>query len=394
MSSLPRIASSRVRIFSILLVGTASGIAAQLSACGGDNNTQIVGPGLEAGAEGGNTVDGSGTTGGEAGGGDGGVAPTAMQACADSAKARCTRSDMCTNGITNKNKYGDEATCESRLTAQCVKNLDAPGTGASASTVESCAQTLPTEMCAAFLGNDPADTCKPPAGTVANGGACGLSAQCVSTYCAVPAHTGCGTCAAIPAAGDPCGPTGECGARNGLVCVSQQCVAQAGLNQACDKSVPCGPDLNCVGAKGATKGTCQVPVQMMGSTCVPDRLLGPGCDDTLGLYCDPSTKQCVAYAFATDGQPCGELSGGYTICQAGTCIIPDNSGDGGADAGDDAGDGGTTTLKVGTCKALAMENQPCDTDGGPFCMGPSKCIYASDAGTAGTCMLADPSMCK
>jgi hypothetical protein len=319
-----------------------------------------------------------------------------MSACDDSAKARCTQNDKCTNNVANKNKYGDEATCESRLTAQCVKNLGATGTGATPATVESCALAIPMETCSAYLGNDPADTCLPPMGTVANGAACGLSAQCASTYCQIPAHASCGTCADVPKVGDPCGPTGECGARNGLQCVNDTCVAQGALNAPCDKDNPCGPDLTCVGAKAAAKGTCAAPIAMVGAACDPNKATGPGCDLTQGLYCSPATKHCVAVTFASDGQACGEVSGGLVICQAGTCIIPSASADGGVDAGiDDGGaEGGTTTPKEGTCKALVLENQPCDTTGGPFCMGPAKCVYASDASTMGTCTLLDPTACK
>jgi hypothetical protein len=393
MNAFSRIASTRIAIVTLLFGASAGALGSSLAACGGDN--AVVGPGPDSGLDANTTIDANSSGGGEAGGGDG-AAPTAMSACADSAIARCAQNDKCTNNVSDKNKYGDETTCVSRLTAQCVKNLGAPGTGATPATVESCAQAIPMEMCSAYLGNDPDDSCLPPMGTVANGSACGLSAQCASTYCQIPAHGSCGVCANVPMAGDACGPTGECGGRGGLVCQNDVCVAQGALNAACDKDNPCGPDLSCVGAKAGTKGACTAPVAMVGATCDPNKLTGPGCDNTLGLYCSPATKQCVAVTFATDGQPCGEVSGGLVICQAGTCIIPAASDDGGLDASlDDGGaEGGTTATKQGTCKAFAMENQACDTSGGPFCMGPAKCIYASDASTAGTCTLLDPSACK
>jgi hypothetical protein len=395
MNSLSRVASSRIAIVSLLFGASAGALGSSLAACGGD--TALIGPGPDSGLDASNAGDAKSSGGGEAGGGDAG-APTAMSACADSAKARCAQNDKCTNSVADKNKYGDEATCESRLTAQCVKNLGAPGSGATPATVESCAQTIPTETCSAYLGNDPADTCLPPMGTVANGGACGLGAQCVSTYCRIPAHASCGTCDDAPKAGDPCGPTGECGARNGLQCVNDTCIAQGALNAACDKDNPCGPDLTCVGAKAATKGTCTAPVAMVGAACDPNKATGPGCDLTQGLYCKPVMKQCAAVTFATDGQPCGEVSGALVICQAGSCIIPPagSGSDGGIDAGlDDGGaEGGTTAPRQGTCKAFAMDGQSCDTSGGPLCMNPARCVYASDASATGTCTLPDPSACK
>ena len=68
---------------------------------------------------------------------DGGVEAstvTADQACGDLAKARCAKIDSCGGGFGVAVKYGDEATCESRLKAQCIEGLGAPSTGATAAT--------------------------------------------------------------------------------------------------------------------------------------------------------------------------------------------------------------------------------------------------------------------
>jgi hypothetical protein len=359
--------------------------AGALAACGGSDSTTPTAS--DAGSDGTTPgVDGSNPGTDSSVGGD--AAPPVSQACADSAKARCMRNDACSNSTSNKSRYGDEMTCETRVAAQCIKNLGAPGTGATAASVETCGTTTSGESCDQYLGNDPDDTCLPPAGTLAASAACAVSAQCQSTYCAVPAHSTCGVCATVPKAGDPCGTTGECGGRGGLRCVNQVCVIEGAANADCGDGAPCGPSLSCVGAKGATLGKCMAAVVAADSTCDPAHKTGPGCDNDLGLYCDPSTSKCVAYTFANDGQPCGEVAGGLVACTAGTCILASAG-----DAGLDAGDGGDNTPKSGTCKALALEGSACDTANGPVCEGPAKCIITVDGGTTGTCMLVDPTTC-
>ena len=318
--------------------------------------------------------------------------PSATQACADSAKARCMRSDTCTNGSANDSKYGNEAACETRLAALCVKNLAAMGTGATAGSVETCAGTISAETCDQFLGGDPGDSCLPPVGTVMTGSACGNSAQCQSTYCAIAVGASCGSCATVPALNDACGVTGECGARGGLRCVDNTCITAAAANGTCGKDTPCGPSLSCVIPKAATTGTCVPAVATAGTACDPKRETSAGCDNDLGLYCDPSTSLCVAYTFVADGQPCGVVNDAFVACTAGDCIYPQVAIDAGADAGD-GGDAGTRTAATGACKANAADGQPCDTSAGPHCEAPAHCAVTTDGGTSGTCVLPDPTTC-
>ena len=305
----------------------------------------------------------------------------ATTACIASAKARCTYNDTCTNGVVNKERYGDEPTCEARLLLGCEKNLAATGTGATPSTVASCAASIPGETCAEFRGNQPAETCIPTAGTVANGGPCGASAQCQSTYCAAAPRTSCGTCAPPPALGADCTLTQECGARSGLVCAPNNiCVQEGAAGAVCGKDAPCGPDLTCVTAKLAASGSCVASVATANSACDHTRNTGPSCDAALGLFCHPTTDTCVAYTFAAAEAPCGVVSGGFAACTNGTCLLTDLT------------DGGKLTS--GTCVANVADGEPCDTAKGMGCISPAKCILTSDASTAGTCTLVDPSSCK
>ena len=52
-----------------------------------------------------------------------------------------------------------------------MTDLAAQGTAASAASFEACANALPTESCANFLGENPVAACAPLAGSVATGAA-------------------------------------------------------------------------------------------------------------------------------------------------------------------------------------------------------------------------------
>lgn len=338
------------------------------------------------GCGGSSTSDDSSAAGDAGDGGNDSSIPN-NQACADLAKARCAEIDKCGGGHGVLVRYGDETTCESRLTAQCVTNLAAPNTGASSSTVEACAQSILTEDCASFLGNDQPDPCVPPAGSVANGAACGVSAQCQSTYCWVSTGSACGTCATAPVAGSSCAASRECGGRGGLICVraTTTCVIAAAQSAPCDDTQPCAAGLDCVrtiapdagaDAGAPSNGICQPAGASVGAACRAGSVNEPACDKALYLTCERKTRQCAADLFAAPGAACGESDAGTTDCTSGSLCAP-------------PGD------KTGTCLATAAEGAACDTTNGPTCLAPARCIGTSvDGGVTGTCTLADPSTCR
>ena len=241
-------------------------------ACGGSSAA----PPTSSGSDGGGTSEDSGTV-----PSDGSVSDSATlgdgsasQACADWAAARCQRYDACSDALYNQIHYGSEAACVTASVQTCAIGLAATGTAATAETFEACAQALPTESCADFLGDNPVSACAALAGTLAIGAPCIGSSQCQSTYCAIPQYATCGVCAAVPAAGSPCVVTAECGARGGLACAEGVCVAYGGANASCSGAAPCGIGFDCVGAKKTAPGTCQPTVTTVGATCVPDRFDG------------------------------------------------------------------------------------------------------------------------
>src|SRR5262249_35136031 len=146
-------------------------------------------------------------------------------------------------------------------------------------------------------------------------------------------------------------------------------IAQGGP---CDKLNPCRSGLSCVSPPMMAKGTCQPAGSKVGDACDPLQQTAPGCDRDLGLYCHPMTLMCTAVMFAMAGQPGGLVNNGETGCLAGAaCIVP-------------AGQ------KSGTCVAPATDGSACDTQAGPPCLKPSRCITGG-MGTAGVCTLPDPS---
>ena len=314
-----------------------------------------------------------GSTDGAQGSPDGGAGNSSVQrACADAAKARCQKRDACTGGVSNKVKFGDEATCEARERASCETNLGAPGTGASSTSVEACAAALPGEACTDFLAGTVVAACQPKAGQGADGTPCVASAQCASTYCAVPKNAACGTCAPPPKAGDSCAATGACGAGLACLAITSVCVAEVGQGGTCDKNHPCATGSSCVGTR--TNSTCQPTGASAGVTCDPSERTAPGCERTLGLYCNATTGKCEMATLVGPGQPCGVVPGGFAICTGGgACQLS------------------TTTPKTGTCVAPVADGAPCDPQGGA-CLSPARCVVTT--GTAGTCRLPDPGACR
>jgi hypothetical protein len=340
------------------------------------------------------------------------VTPVAVTAaCADLAAARCKRDDACTSDQHNVAVYGSESTCESRTSAACVLELAAPSTAQTAATVEACAKSVPGQSCSDFFDEIPTPACAPLAGALTSGAACISSSQCASTYCAVAPGAVCGSCAAVPKAGDPCSGVAECGARGGLTCADGKCIPIGQSGSACTGAIPCGFGLSCVGATSSVPGTCQAAAADAGASCDPTGETAAGC--SAGLECDPTSSTCVLTVYAAGGKVCGALDGGAVGCAAGACVIPPY--DAGppvdaappvVDAGEDAEAGGDAAVDasppvdaapppaIGRCVAAVIEGTACDTMVGPPCLPPGECVHGADGGSAGTCAVPNGATCK
>jgi hypothetical protein len=300
--------------------------------------------------------------------------PSADQACADVATARCQKMQECNpQGLLNT--YGDLSSCESRQSANCVMNLAAPQTANTPAHTESCAQATPSQSCSDFaLGNVPS-ACTPPAGPRDAGSPCSVSAQCATAYCLISRTSACGVCAPQPRVGDSCANNG-CGP--GLLCdsMTSQCVAPVGTGGSCTGSSVCAPGYTCIGNTDTTTGTCVALATTVGASCdVADG--GTRCDGRQGLYCNvPQGRVCAKVADATATLECGTVDGGVIDCTAGAfCQKAAGS-------------------KSGICIAPAVDGAACDRVNGPTCASPSRCVLSVEGGTTGTCQTTNPSACN
>ncbi len=302
--------------------------------------------------------------------------PSDTDACNAVAAARCQRLASCSTADLDK-RFADEPTCEARQKLVCLAGLAAPDTGATATTANTCATTIPGESCDEFLGNDPTDACLPQTGARASGAPCELSGQCSTMFCAVASDASCGTCQATPVAGTSCASSG-CGPDLVCVATTQTCQAPVPSAGACSADLPCTQGTTCVGADAGTgvKGTCMAEVTTVGAACDPKRATGPDCSADAGLACNTTTKQCATQPIVAAGMTCGPVDGVGVRCAAGaTCVK-------------------ATGSQTGTCTAPAADGDACDTASGPACLYPAKCVVGSAGGTAGTCALPGDPTCS
>ncbi len=297
---------------------------------------------------------------------------SADQACTDVAAAQCTKLDQCVvNGTTSR--YGGVGICQARQKQACLARLDAGGTGNNPTDVELCAQQLPTAACGDFdLGN--VSECMAKVGTRDDGQPCTFPGQCKSSNCAIATGTNCGTCAEASKAGDSCAAV-SCS--HGFVCVAstQQCQPRGTSSSNCDADHPCGAGLSCVTAAGAQSGTCELAGSSVGTPCDPQRRSQASCDPDFGLYCDATSRSCLAVSYGVAGSQCGFVSPIVVNCTGNaTCF-------------------GAQGQTPGTCIANAADGAHCDTQAGPSCLPPAVCVTGSASATAGTCQLPNAAAC-
>ncbi len=276
------------------------------------------------------------------------------QACDAVATAMCDKLNQCapTELLT---LYGDHATCLARIKVVCLPMMSAPGSKTTPESAQQCADGIRTGTCDIYFAHGLPATCLGSPGTLADGAACAVGAQCESTYCQVAHGSSCGVCARRASAAGAC--TEEAGCASGLTCAGGSCVAFGGIGSACGAKQPCRRDLICRNA------TCGKPLEA-GQPCDP---LRQECNMVAGLYCGKS-KLCGQASTAKAGEACGLFaSNGVAVCTGGaTC---------------------TNMLASGLCQAPAPDGAACDAQKGPACMAPADCV-------GGVCKIADPALCK
>ena len=303
------------------------------------------------------------------------MAISADEACTNVANAQCTKLDACVvNGTTSR--YGGTSVCQARQKEVCLRRLSATGTGNSASAVEQCAQQLATASCSDFDLSDVPD-CQPKIGSLADGQPCAFPGQCQSANCAIVTGTNCGTCEPPNLAGNSCATT-SCS--TGFVCVKetqpQQCQPPGTTDSVCDAGHPCGAGFSCVTPSGMPTGICQAAGSTPGAQCDPQRHSAPACDPDLGLYCNGTSKTCVALTYTVADGQCGFVNPVVAACtNASTCF-------------------GAQGQTPGLCVANAGDGMPCDTQAGPSCLPPARCVTGGSAVTSGTCQQPDAAACS
>jgi hypothetical protein len=281
------------------------------------------------------------------------------QACNDLASQLCSKLNACSSFAFSL-AYTDMNQCNSRVALSCPSGAKANGSGATAASLEMCAQAYNSANCADLIAGIAPSGCNIH-GTLPVGAACGSSVQCMgdNSYCNIPANQMCGVCATLAGAGQACMQATDC--QLGLACASSgMCVTPGDMGAHCDTQHPCRVSFTCV------NGTCAPPVEAMG-TCDPN---AQNCDYAAGLFCN-TTNKCVPYKTAGAGAMCGlsATSDSYTVC-TGTVLCPTPS----------------MSLK-GTCPTISADNAMCDPMGiTSECLAPAICVN-------GTCLVDDPSSC-
>lgn len=304
------------------------------------------------------------------------------KACTDLAESECAKRQSCTDsidlaGFSIERNFGDMATCLAREKLACVTNLASPGTGNNPAQIEKCVDAFPTYACADFFGANPPDACA-PVGSRTMGQPCSFNSQCQGRFCSNDKTATCGTCAPSPAAGDPC-TLSNCGHHQTCVASTLLCQDRGDLDAFCDATHPCGFDLSCVVLPGDPTGTCQVARVNEGDPCLG--ATQPGCHGNFGISCrgPAAGRVCTRIALVDDGQACGTLADGSRAdCRRGECFTAT---------------GLATTAELGTCKANVDTGGACDTNLGPSCFVPDRCVPNGASTTAGTCQTPTAGSC-
>jgi hypothetical protein len=273
----------------------------------------------------------------------GGGSVSVSQACSDLASAICGKLQSCEPFLFQL-IYGSTSNCESITQGPCADAVNANGSGANASNVEACAQGYQSAMCGDLESNNPPSSCQVH-GSLAAGTACGSNVQCSGeSYCHTAANSVCGVCAALVGSNGACAQSSDC--QKGLTCSKGTCVAAVAQGGPCmpGGSPPCQAPLACV------NNACQQPVGS-GQKC---DVAAQNCDITQGLFCS-TMGTCEKIVIASPGQPCGLVSGTYTLCQGGAqCTVAMGS-------------------TMGTCATNAANGATCGSNG-ESCMAGATCV--------------------
>jgi hypothetical protein len=288
---------------------------------------------------------------------DGGVVrdPAAEQkACQDSSKAYCEKIQTC-EPTWIASLWGDLATCESRLTADCTAHFfSGPGTSLTPARWEACAAATASKSCAESLSFIPFAECQEKPGALPAGSPCLFGNQCATARCKLDRPNGCGTCVTISPANGACQTDDDCDVT--AACSPAGVCVPYGTTQgaSCDANHPCDGMFVCKG------GTCQ-PLGTSGMACTANSDCVPYSDCGGNHACDTGGVS------STSGCGWNPLGTQFLHCPKGFCHL-----------GNDG--------RTGTCIPSASDGQRCDPANDLYCTPPARCV-------GGTCVVVDPATC-
>jgi len=256
--------------------------------------------------------------------------------CAELAGAWCGKLADC-EPVVYANAFSGAANCRQRMASYCGSVLvgDADS-GWTETALARCASGW-TSMSCRDWNDDPLLLAGPACrvgGVRAAGAACLRDVQCASSRCAFSASGTCGQCAALAAAGQPCGFHSDCA--GGLACsAAGACVAWGQLGDACGDARPCLPALTCRAGACAARGGAGAPCTASTDCDLAQPLLcnfssgvcGPA---VAGTTCgsspiDDTVFYCAANGFCNDDGSCTKAAGDGALCADETgplCTFP------------------------------------------------------------------------
>jgi hypothetical protein len=301
---------------------------------------------------GGASSSGGASSGGTSSGGTTSTLPAAFDAAIQAySQAHCAMYAACTPGWLSLS-YGTTDECTNRMVLNHRWLAQLPGRGWDATSYIACASVIGSINCTDYTNGDYPAACVVN-GTLANGAACNVDAQCASMTCSATG-TSCGICVAAPLEGGDC-IAGSCGPS--LTCSDNDtCERPRNLGEDCTGNMPCKGNMDCYQSK------CVLPQTVSGAACDTDVNLF--CDGSSRYTCYTSTSTCVfVNKYADPGSSCGVNSSTSiaTLCARGAC----NSST--------------------TCVARAADHASCDTSLDKYCEWPAfcsdnVCILSSDVG--------------
>ncbi|MBI5607412.1 MAG: hypothetical protein HY902_00870 [Deltaproteobacteria bacterium] len=294
----------------------------------------------------------------------------ASEPTADSSGAACNGWAAQTCGALQKcapytltSTWGTLANCTTRRAAVCLAKLQAPGTAASASSVNACAAAVAAVACSDIQLLDSLAACLPKAGSLDVAAACADDSQCASTRCRITGGSpgqACGTCVVRAPLGGACASDADC--QGSAKCEATQsikvCKERVAIGEKCDDSHVCIAPATCQSNK------CTAPAAV-GSKC---DLGTKNCDSGAGAYCHDQKELCTAFKSAGEGKSCNFINGEFVKCDYGLAC-------------------GDLQAGVGTCHLVPDFGEACSTGDNPPCRAGLVC-------DAGLCSVPKFTSCK